>query len=68
MDGYEVARRIRVQNATTRLVALTGYGQESARSMSVEAGFARHLVKPPDVDTVLAVIESLAAGEERPLN
>jgi CheY-like chemotaxis protein len=48
MDGYEVARQIRVQNPSTRLVALTGYGHESARSMSVEAGFARHLVKPPD--------------------
>ena len=68
MDGYEVARQIRVQNATTRLVALTGYGQESARSMSLEAGFARHLVKPPDIETVVALIESLATAEERPLN
>jgi PAS domain S-box-containing protein len=68
MDGYEVARQMRVQNASTRLVALTGYGHESARSMSIEAGFARHLVKPPDIDTVVALIESLATSEERPLN
>jgi ActR/RegA family two-component response regulator len=45
---------MRVQNASTRLVALTGYGHERARSMSAEAGFARHLVKPPDIDTVAA--------------
>jgi PAS domain S-box-containing protein len=68
MDGYEVARQIRVQNATTRLVALTGYGHESARTMSVAAGFARHLVKPPNIDTVVAVLESLAAAGERSLN
>jgi PAS domain S-box-containing protein len=68
MDGYEVARRMRVQNAGTRLVALTGYGHESARTMSVEAGFARHLVKPPDIDTIVALLDSLATGEERPLN
>ena len=68
MDGYEVARQMRVQNASTRLVALTGYGHESARSMSVEAGFSRHLVKPPDIDTVVALLETLATGEERPLN
>jgi PAS domain S-box-containing protein len=68
MDGYEVARRIRVQSATTRLVALTGYGQESARSLSVEAGFAEHLVKPPDIDTIVTVLESLAAARQRPLN
>jgi PAS domain S-box-containing protein len=68
MDGYEVARQIRVQNASTRLVALTGYGHESARSMSVEAGFARHLVKPPDINAVVALLETLATAEERPLN
>jgi len=68
MDGYEVARQIRVQNDTTRLVALTGYSHESARSMSVEAGFVRHLVKLPDIDAVVAVLEGLAAAEERPLN
>jgi len=68
MDGYEVARQIRVQNDTTRLVALTGYGHESARSMSVQAGFVRHLVKPPDIAAVVAVLEGLAAAEERPLN
>ena len=68
MDGYEVARQMRVQNASTRLVALTGYGHESARSMSAEAGFARHLVKPPDIDTVVALLESLTTGEELPLN
>jgi CheY-like chemotaxis protein len=68
MDGYEVARQIRVQNASTRLVALTGYGHESARSMSVEAGFARHLVKPPDINAVVALLETLATAGERPLN
>lgn len=68
MDGYEVARQIRVQNAGTRLVALTGYGHESARSKAVEAGFARHLVKPPDIDAVVALLESLPMTEVRPLN
>jgi PAS domain S-box-containing protein len=68
IDGYEVARQMRVQNASTRLVALTGYGHESARRMSTEAGFARHLVKPPDIDAVVALLESLPTGEDRPLN
>ena len=68
MDGYEVARQMRVQNASTRLVALTGYGHERARTMSAEAGFTRHLVKPPDIDTVEALLETLATGGERPLN
>jgi PAS domain S-box-containing protein len=68
MDGYEVARQMRVQNDTTRLVALTGYGDESARSMSVQAGFVRHLVKPPDIDAVVAVLEGLTAAEAQPIN
>src|SRR4029079_3752915 len=41
MDGYEVARRIRQQpdGASVRLIALTGYGQESDKSRTRAAGF-----------------------------
>jgi len=50
MSGYELARRIRQnpQNAVTRLVALSGYGQDSDIQASLEAGFDEHLTKPPD--------------------
>jgi CheY-like chemotaxis protein len=49
MDGYELARRLRLQHPTLRLVALTGYGQESDRLQSLQAGFDVHLVKPVDL-------------------
>ena len=51
MDGYEVARRLRQEHADRpmRLVALTGYGQESDRQQAREAGFDHHLVKPVDL-------------------
>ena len=50
MSGYELARRIRQnpRNAHTRLVALSGYGQDSDIQASLEAGFDAHLTKPPD--------------------
>jgi CheY-like chemotaxis protein len=50
MNGYEVARRLRQQPQTkqVRLIAMTGYGQDSDRQRSKEAGFDRHLVKPVD--------------------
>jgi PAS domain S-box-containing protein len=49
MDGYQVARQLRAQQAADErlcLVAVTGYGHEEARALSEEAGFDRHLVKP----------------------
>lgn len=48
MDGYEVARRLRAQQADEKLtlVAVTGYGHAEARSATEAAGFDRHLVKP----------------------
>ena len=54
MDGYELARRIRSHpmGREVRLVALTGYGFPEDRVQSREAGFARHLVKPVDADTL----------------
>ena len=64
LDGYQVAERIR-QHATLKnivLVALTGYGQDTDRQRSQEAGFDHHLVKPSDFDeieNILAVVVSL---------
>jgi PAS domain S-box-containing protein len=54
MDGYEVARRLRdLPGCTkTRLIALTGYGQESDHDRSRRAGFEDHLVKPVDLDAI----------------
>ncbi len=60
MDGYELARRMRELPALARirLVALTGYGQESDRARSREAGFDAHAVKPVGI----AALEALIAG------
>lgn len=48
LDGYEVARRVRQEIPTgeLRLVALTGYGQDSDHELVMRAGFDTHLVKP----------------------
>lgn len=48
IDGYEVARRVRevYPASDLRLVALTGYGQDSDHARVLEAGFDAHLVKP----------------------
>ncbi len=59
LDGYEVARRLRTMPGPdrARLIAVSGYGQESDRQRSRAAGFDAHLVKPVD----LAALRSLLA-------
>ncbi len=61
LDGYEVARRIRAHDwgKSVMLVALTGWGQESDRRRSQEAGFDTHLVKPLDLDQLSALLANL---------
>jgi PAS domain S-box-containing protein len=56
MDGLEVARRIRADPAWAgvRIVALTGWGQESDRERTRGAGFDFHLTKPVDLDMLHA--------------
>ena len=58
MDGYELAMKMRVTKAGAgcRLIALTGYGQDHDRARSAQAGFAVHLVKPVDLDRLLAIV------------
>jgi PAS domain S-box-containing protein len=60
MDGYELAARLRGIGALSgiKLIALTGYGQESDRQKTRAAGFHHHLVKPVDLDALEAVVRS----------
>ena len=59
MDGYELAARLKMQEATSQvtLIAVTGYGQAQDRQRSIDAVFAYHLVKPVD----LAALRELLA-------
>ena len=58
MDGYEVAQHLRQDAAMAgiQLVAVSGYGQESDRRRSQEAGFDQHLVKPVDPGVLLGLL------------
>jgi signal transduction histidine kinase/ActR/RegA family two-component response regulator len=60
MDGYEVARRLRLEPAMRymTLVAMTGFGQEEDRQRTQEAGFQVHLVKPVDFNKVEELLSS----------
>ena len=59
MSGYDLARTIRANRANdgTRLVALSGYGQDSDVQAALEAGFDEHLTKPPDPDRLERLIK-----------
>jgi signal transduction histidine kinase/DNA-binding response OmpR family regulator len=58
MDGFELARQFRshAELQTTKLVAVTGYGQEHDRRRTQLAGFDAHLVKPVDIQSVSELI------------
>jgi signal transduction histidine kinase/ActR/RegA family two-component response regulator len=64
MDGYELARQIRLQErlAGTRLIALTGYGQVADKVRAHEAGFDVHLVKPVELDVLVALVSAPKPG------
>ncbi|HRI51363.1 MAG TPA: ATP-binding protein [Pseudomonadota bacterium] len=64
MDGYELARRLRARGELRpelHLVAVTGYGQESDRQHSKEAGFDKHLVKPVDLNVLHKILKEFSA-------
>ena len=54
MDGYETVRRIRALpgGKDILIIAVTGWGQDSAKLQAREAGFNHHLVKPVDFEQV----------------
>jgi len=68
MDGFELAQRIRHDldpSGDMRLIALTGYGQESDRRRSSEAGFDSHMVKPVELGALARTIRRLHTCADR---
>jgi len=68
MDGYELATKLREQMPTRRLrlLALTGYGQDSDKAKSLAAGFNVHLVKPVNLSTILEFLDDKPHGTRTP--
>lgn len=58
LDGYQVARALRTELGLvdSKIIAMTGYGQDEDRRRSREAGFDLHLVKPVDLDQLEAIL------------
>jgi CheY-like chemotaxis protein len=64
VSGYDAARLIRQQpgGADVFLIALTGWGHDSDKRLSREAGFDAHLVKPADVASIEQLLQASARG------
>ena len=59
MDGYELARKLRqaARSRPVKLIAVTGYGEDANRAMSLEAGFDIHTVKPLGLESLRNLLE-----------
>jgi PAS domain S-box-containing protein len=60
MDGYAVAKTLRADASLkgTFLVALTGYALPEDFRRASEAGFDRHIAKPPSLESIEEVLRS----------
>jgi signal transduction histidine kinase len=65
MDGYGVARALRADPdprlRSTFLVALSGYASQEDVTRSKEAGFDRHVAKPPSIEVLEKLIQEASA-------
>ena len=61
LDGFDVAKWMRQEPALKNivLVALTGYGQDSDRQRSRDAGFDHHLTKPANFAKIQQVLATI---------
>jgi len=61
-SGYDLMRKLR-SDYKLRGIALSGYGMEEDVRRAAEAGFARHLTKPVDFESLLASIRELLSAD-----
>lgn len=59
MDGYQVAQAIRADPTlnNVRLLAMTAFGRDEDIAKAIASGFERHLVKPTQLQDLMANIE-----------
>lgn len=65
--AYDVAASLRGNAATAgiRLVAVTGYGQQTDKERAAAAAFDRHFTKPVHAEALMAAIEQLIGKRDR---
>ncbi|MCK6546806.1 ATP-binding protein [Myxococcota bacterium] len=64
LDGYAVAQAFRADEGLrrTELVALSGYAQPEDLQRAEQAGFTRHLAKPPSIEKLQRILSGVPAG------
>jgi CheY-like chemotaxis protein len=64
MDGYDLIRQVRKQEAATEkaipAIALTAYARVQDRMRAILAGYSTHVPKPVEATELLTVVASLA--------
>jgi DNA-binding response OmpR family regulator len=61
LDGFGLAKRIRSElGSRPRLVALTGFGEESDKAKAVDAGFDAYFRKPADWPALQSLLDNFA--------
>ena len=67
INGYEAARQVRAlqTGSPPLIVALTGWGKQSDRLQSAEAGIDHHLVKPLDLAALKQILDSVPVRAAR---
>jgi CheY-like chemotaxis protein len=57
LDGFELARRLREEGFEhAKIIAISGYAQESDRARSRAAGFNYHFAKPVDFEALAELV------------
>jgi two-component system CheB/CheR fusion protein len=63
-SGLDLMRQLRQRQPTLKAIALSGYGMEADLEHSREAGFAEHLTKPIEIDTLLEAVDRLCTQQQ----
>ena len=64
MTGVEVARRLGESESPVRILALSAFNDEEYVATVLDSGAAGYLTKQESLDTIVAAVRGVAAGEE----
>jgi DNA-binding response OmpR family regulator len=65
IDGYALARRLRIEHPEMTLIAVTGWARDEDKIRALAAGCDHHVAKPVNLEALMSLLATVSGRSQR---